>query len=76
MTALPLLVVTSVFLTVHTYDDPEEVARVCKIPTALGCSVSRGNACTMHVLQPQIGRDIDFVVAGHELWHCMIGDFH
>lgn len=59
-------------LTIH--DTADSLRAVCG--DHAGCALKRGNFCEVHVMRPQIGYPQDFVVIGHEFWHCWFEDFH
>lgn len=74
MTIIPIL------LMVYVYDTQEDLTQACLMlgtdKPAAACTVSNGNHCQMHILKPQIGYEEDFVVIGHEFWHCPYPEFH
>lgn len=57
-----------------------EISRLCLIAVgkfAPGCAIWSPEKCTIWMPDP-IGQGdwTAFHIAGHELWHCKIGDFH
>lgn len=72
----------AILLQAHTSPDPAEIQAACEsahpgiASPLLGCAIPRGRVCEIWVTQPSAGQVSDLEIVGHEVWHCLFGDYH